>query len=333
MMGHVVTRSRRVSLAIREPHHPQTVPAKEAMNVHLQNPLTENRHLLGEWVDWLKRNRYAPTTIYGYMRIVQKLIDARPEFPVEKLTAEDLERYFEGRGLSNATYKTQMETLRAWFGWLMRHRRLIRTNPCEAVDMPPVRRRLRHILTPDEFRRLCRTTHHLRELAALHLMFYSGLRINELAHLKVGDLDFERRLVRIRFGKGSQRSGPRERWSVLHRDTIRVLKLYLWQAVKLHPDLWLLGRRSGRPPATASLRWWFAQRRVEAGLPEDVTPHALRSGFCHNLKTHGVSIEVAANLMGHEDMEVTRRIYGRLSLEDMVGIYERAMLPQATERG
>lgn len=303
------------------------------MSVQLQDPLTEGLYLINEWQEWLRRNRYAPSTIAGYIRMARKLIEAHPGRAVEKLTAEDLERYFEKRGIGNTTYSTQLETLRSFFNWLKKHKRLVRSNPCAGVDAPPVRQSLRHITMPEEFARLCKAARKLRDLVVLHLLYFSGLRINELSHVRVGDLDFERRLLRIRMGKGTKRSGPRERWTVLHQESIRVVKLWLWAGMKLHPDHYLLGMRHGRRVGPEALRLRFHKVRVAAGLPPDVTPHTLRHGMIYYLKMHGVSIEVAANLVGHANMEITRRIYGRLTPTDMVAIYEQAVLPRATEGG
>lgn len=283
-----------------------------------------NLSLVSEWEVWLRTHRYAPRTFYGYSRILTRFLQAYPQLPIEKFTPEHIERWLDGRRLSNSAYCTQLDTLRAFFRWLRRHKRLLRSNPCSGVDKPLIRRKASPMATPQQFRALCGTARRLGELVALHLMFYSGLRINELCHVKVGDVDLDRRLVRVREGKGTGRSGPRERWTVLHLGSAAVVKLYLWRAVKLHPDLWLLGRGT-KPLSCQSVRAWFNRNRMSAGLPEDLTPHALRHGFLHMLKVNGVSLEIAANLAGHANLETTRRVYAQLSPEEMRKVYDRAM--------
>ncbi len=156
------------------------------------------------------------------------------------------------------------------------------------------------------------------------MAYYSGLRANELRHLKVGDIDLERRLIHVRFGKGSRRSGPRERWTILHPSTARIVRLWLWRAVKLNPDLWLMGETRRRRDYKA-IRLWMDRSRKQAGLPEGITIHSLRHGFLKLLKLGGASLELAANLAGHDDLETTRRIYGRLTPTEMKGLYDLAL--------
>ena len=243
---------------------------------------------------------------------------------IEFLTPEHIERYLDGHHLANTTYLSQLETLRSFFHWAKRYKRLIRINPCAGVEKPPQRRPVRPMATPEQFAAICHKTKRLEELVALHLMYYSGLRVNELCQVKVGDLDLERRLLRVRFGKGTHRSGPRERWTVINQISLPVITLFLWRAVKLHPDLYLMGKGMNRK-STHGIRRWFAARRTAASLPEDLTPHALRHGFLHLLKIKGVSLEIAANLAGHDNLETTRKVYGRLTPEEMRQVYDQAL--------
>lgn len=278
--------------------------------------------LVDEWASWLWAKRYAPTTIRHYTQSARRLLRWFPEARIEMLTAEHIERYL-ARHRSPGGYVTELENLRSFFRWLQRHKRLIRTNPCAGVDAPDVPDSVRPAVLPDQFAALCRAASSLEVLVALHLMYYSGLRINELRHVRVGDVDMERRLLRVRVGKGSARSGPRERWTILDEASVRVLRLWVWRAVRLHPDAYLLGD-GRRPRSREIIGAWFAHCRRAAGLPRDLTPHSLRHGFIKRLKMLGVSLEVAANLAGHRDLETTRRVYGRLSPEDMRDIYDRA---------
>lgn len=283
----------------------------------------EHSALVEEWASWLERKRYARTTRRNYLGSVRRLLRTFPTTPVEMFTAEHLERYL-SRHRSPGGYVTELENLRAWFQWLRKHKRLIRTDPCAGVDPPAVPDSTRPAVLPDQFRALCKATPHLEALVAWHLMYYSGLRVNELRHVKVADVDLERRLLRVTTGKGSRRSGPRERWTILDESTVPVIRLWAWRAVRLHPDAYLLGN-GRRPRNRATIAAWFAECRRAAGLPADVTLHSLRHGFIKRLKLLGVSIEVAANLAGHQDLEVTRRVYGSLTPEEMRGIYDRAV--------
>lgn len=282
---------------------------------------TDHALLVAEWEAWLRRKRYAPTTVRDYVRVARGLLAAHPGVPVEAFTAEHLERHL--APLSAGSFVADLERLRAFFTWLWKSKRLVRHNPCADVEPPEVPDAVRPAVLPDQFRALCRAAPCLEALVFLHLLYHSGLRVNEARNVRVGDLDLERRILRVRAGKGTRRSGPRERLTVIAPESVPVLRLWLWRAVRLHPDLWLLGDGRHRRSRHVLDAWWAACRSG-AGLPPEVTPHSLRHGFVKKLKRLGVSIDIVANLVGHKDMEVTRKVYGPPTIEEMRDIVERA---------
>jgi len=303
----------------------QTIP----ISTRPVQPANEHERLLEEWRNWLVLHRYAHLSVRRYVRSARNLFAAYPTVALEQLSAEHIERMLAVRPLSAYSYAHAVVALRPFFEWCRKSKRLIRSNPCNGVDVPKIRPKPRPAVLPEQFTRMCHAAPSLEALLAMHLMYFSGLRINELLNVRVGDADLERRLLRVREGKGARRSGPRERWTVIHVETARVLQLWLWRAVKLHPDLWLLGE-TRRKRAYKVVNRWMDEARQAAGLPNDVTPHSLRHGFAKAGKLRGVSIEVVAALMGHENLETTRKIYGALTPEEMREVYDRAMTPTGT---
>lgn len=287
---------------------------------------TDNLALLAEWQEWLRRNRYAPTTIDGYARASRRFLREFPDTDPSLWTAEHVERHLDGLRLSAASYVTTLADLRPFFKWLRRSKRLLRGDPCASIDPPTPAKKMRHALLPDQFKALCRAAPHLKSLVAFHLLYHSGLRIGELVWVRVGDVLLDRRLVHVLHGKGSRRSGPRERWTVLHPESAKVVRLWLWRSVRLHPDLYLLGVRRGlRPISRTAVRLWLAAARGKAGLPAEVTPHALRHGFNKWCKIHGIPIEVTAAFMGHDDLKTTWQVYGSMTPDELREVYDRAL--------
>lgn len=287
---------------------------------------TDNYILAAEWKAWLQRNRYASTTIDAYTRAARRFLADYADVDPGRYTPEHVEHHLDRLRLSTGSYVVELERLRAFFRWLRKSKRLLRGDPCAGIDPPTPAKKMQHALLPDQFKALCRAAPHLKSLVAFHLLYHSGLRIGELVRVRVGDVLLDRRLVHILHGKGSRRSGPRERWTVLHPESAKVVRLWLWRSVRLHPDLYLLGVRRGlRPISRTAIRLWLATARAQAGLPREITPHTLRHGFNKWCKLHRVPLEVTAALMGHDDLKTTWQVYGAMTPDELRQVYEQSL--------
>src|SRR5207237_3707196 len=87
----------------------------------------------------------------------------------------------------------------------------------------------------------------LRNRAALTTAYGAGLRVCEVAALKVGDIDSSRMVIRLEHG-----TGGKDRYVMLSPQLLRILRAY-WRLAK--PAVWLFpGRRGDRPVRTATLQ-------------------------------------------------------------------------------
>lgn len=141
----------------------------------------------------------------------------------------------------------------------------------------------------------------LSDAAAVALLLHTGLRVSELAHLKLGDLLLTGRkaTLTVRAGKGTkQRTLP------LNKDARQMLEQWLAVCPPIAADTLFAGQR-GEPMSTRSVQLAVSRLAELAGLP-DVTPHTLRHTFAKSLMDNGVSLEKVAALLGHESLDTTR---------------------------
>lgn len=157
-----------------------------------------------------------------------------------------------------------------------------------------------------------------RDYALFSFLYGCGLRIGEALALNIGDLREEDGMIRI-MGKGSK-----ERM-VPYLDTVKKrLEQY-----KTHcpfpeePDrplfLGTKGKRLNQGMAQKSLR----TIRKNLGLPDNVTPHALRHSFATHLLGQGLNLREIQELLGHESLTSTQR-YADVNHEDMLNIHRKA---------
>lgn len=165
-------------------------------------------------------------------------------------------------------------------------------------------RKLPVVLSVDEVARLLQATTCLKHQAALSVAYGAGLRVAEVAHLKVRDIDSERMLIRVERGKGGQ-----YRNAMLAADLLALLRQW-WQVGRqqgvMHRDGWLFpGQHAMKPISTRQLHRIVVEAAYAADIAKRVGPHTLRHSFATHLLEDGVDIRVIQTLLGHAKLENT----------------------------
>ncbi len=166
-----------------------------------------------------------------------------------------------------------------------------------------------------------------RDRAILELLYATGMRISELAGLRLSDIDPERQIA-IVFGKGSK-----ERVVPFGRHALKALQSWLSAGGRpaFAPTRWARrtdeealfissrGRRMTRQAA-----WVVVRRAAEkVHLEDKVTPHVLRHSCATHLLEHGANIRVVQELLGHAAITTTQ-VYTKVSNELLRREYEAA---------
>jgi len=172
--------------------------------------------------------------------------------------------------------------------------------PWEVEKIPRAKRPVKMpvILDKEEVRKLLSVTKNLKHKAMLMMAYSSGLRISEVAHLKVGDIDTARMTVLVRQGKGKK-----DRYTILSRAALETLILYLR---KYKPTSWLFpGAISGRPITTSTIGFVMRHAKKKAGITKRVSVHSLRHAFATHLLEEGTDIRSVQALLGHRSLKTT----------------------------
>ena len=159
----------------------------------------------------------------------------------------------------------------------------------------------------------------LRDAAMLEVMYASGVRVAELVGLDLGDIDTERRLLRV-VGKGDK-----ERRVPIGLPALRALDRWLSEG---RPQLAgehsaaavFLGRRGRRIDPRVVRR---SVTVATAELGESVSPHALRHSSATHMVEGGADLRTVQEFLGHESLATTQ-IYTHVSAERLRRVYERA---------
>jgi integrase/recombinase XerD len=167
----------------------------------------------------------------------------------------------------------------------------------------------------------------LRDRAILETLYATGMRISELAGLRLGDLDTDRALA-VAYGKGSK-----ERLVPIGRQAVSALEAWLGAQGRgaMAPERWARrvdaeavfistrGRRMSRQAVWQVVR--TAAKKVK--LEDRVSPHVLRHSCATHLLEHGADIRVVQELLGHATITTTQ-VYTKVSPELLRRVYEKA---------
>ncbi len=156
------------------------------------------------------------------------------------------------------------------------------------------------VLNAEEVARFLEAVPGLRNRIVLTTAYAAGLRVGEVARLKVASIDSKRMLIHIENGKGG-----RDRYAMLSPRLLKILRAY-WKRVQ--PGLWLFpGQNPSRHVSTRAVQdaCRAARRRARIGKP--VTVHTLRHSFATHLLESGIDIRIIQVLLGHTDLGSTAR--------------------------
>jgi site-specific recombinase XerD len=168
------------------------------------------------------------------------------------------------------------------------------------IPYPRKPRKLPVILSPAEVQRFLAAIKQLKYRAILMTAYAAGLRLSEVIHLQVTDIDSRRMTIRVRQGKGQK-----DRYVMLSATLLKLLPVY-WRSEQ--PRTWLFpGRQSHLPIEDSSVQRVCRQAGRDAGLAKPVTVRVLRHCFATHLLEAGANIRVIQTLLGHRHLSTTQR--------------------------
>ncbi len=257
---------------------------------------------------------------------------------LDKVSREDVEEYLEYLSLYKRDGEEVMNdergksrklaSLRSFFNFYFRNE-LIETNAPALVPMPKIHEKEIIRLEPDEVATLLdqveagtnltkkQMDYHsktvVRDMAILTLLLGTGIRVSECVGLNINDIDFPNTRLKVR------RKGGYEDVVYFGEEVEKALLSYLDERKLIipfegHEDAFFLSLQNKR----ISVRSVEKLVKKYSGLVTNVkkiTPHKLRSTFGTNLYNETGDIYLVADVLGHKDVNTTRKHYAAMKDE------------------
>lgn len=195
-------------------------------------------------------------------------------------------------GFSESYFKQTVFGMRFWF-------RLFDKED-SAIQLPVIKKekKLPEVLPQEECKALFKAPGTLKHRFLLAFAYPSGLRMNELRHLKISDVDTDRMQIRVRQGKGKK-----DRYAILSKSIKDKLPFYL---SKVKPQTYLFeGQTPGEMMGERSIQYVISEALRKTGIQEKVSMHTLRHSFATHLLEDGVDIYTIQHLLGHAHLRTT----------------------------
>ncbi len=260
-------------------------------------------------------------TISNYAREVRLLLDNSGATALADLRAHDIRRIIatlHARGLSG---RSLARTLSAWRGFYhyLDKRHGYTHNPCEGLRAPKHARTLPRSLSVEQVAHLLDSPDDsalaVRDNAIFELFYSSGLRLTELATLKLTQLDLIQGEVNVT-GKGNKSR-------LIPLGSHAIASLRRWFAQRTDAGDYVFPGRNGKHLSQRAIELRLKRRAEQIGLDTKVHPHVLRHAFASHLLQSSGDLRAVQELLGHASISTTQ-IYTQLDFQHLAATYDQA---------
>jgi integrase/recombinase XerD len=270
----------------------------------------------------------ARNTILSYARDIRKFLGffKAGKLAWNRVSEETVVRFIHREslaGLSARSLARLISALRSFFKFLVLSG-FVNKDPSSQLTTPSTWRPLPKFLTVKEVEELLRAPDDkkprgVRDRAMLEVLYGSGLRVSELASLKLAEVNLEDGFLICR-GKGGK-----ERIVPLGRSACGAVGRYLAEVRPLvvsgERDELFLSRR-GKPFTRQGLWKLIRQHARKAGLAAKISPHILRHSFATHMLERGADLRSVQLMLGHSQITTTQ-IYTHVSRERLRRAYDQ----------
>ncbi len=277
--------------------------------------MDNNRKYLNEYLEHLKNILFfSSNTIRAYDQDTKQFFDYIKENKL-KVNKDNIRDFISDvflRSKNKATIARKIYAIRSFYAFLL-SRGKVEKNPFDGIRTPKTDKKLPEILTEKEMGEFLDNIPsdgflNIRNKALFELLYAAGLRVSEIANIKVSDIDKRERLIRV-LGKGKK-----ERIVPFNKKSLDLINVYQEEIFK----------KFGNKTEYVFLNYKGAkisERSIERIL-EKLFPHLFRHSFASHLLQRGANLRVIQELLGHSNLVTTEK-YTSLNYSDLLKTYNK----------
>lgn len=268
---------------------------------------TDQQHLL-DFENLLRIKKYSESTLKNYRNEFGVFLQtATGRVDIDLLTEAQLSGYLlyliEKKNYGESRLNTAVSVLKFYYEKVSHKPRL-------HFDLPRPRKRhpLPKVIDKQSVLKLLSAPDNTKHKTMLMCAYAAGLRVSEVAHLKLTDIDSKRMTIHIEQGKGKK-----DRYVMLSEKLLNQLRLYFKE---YKPKEYLFEGQYGGAITTRTIQKIFTDAKQKVGINQKVGIHSLRHSFATHLHESGIDIKYIGDLLGHKDVKTTS-IYTHVSKREI----------------
>lgn len=258
----------------------------------------QNERIIKRYGACLMIDGKSQKTIGAYLGTIRRFVEFIQK-PLPDIGVYDLRYYLaceKERGISNRTLENTRANLSALFQW-MTLEEIIPKNPCMNIKPVKFQNEIKRAFSDVEIDQLRTGCISSKDRAMIEFMLASGVRVSELTDMNVGDIDFEKRTVHVRNGKGGK-----DRITYMNDVAAVHLKRYLTDRKETGEALFY--NKKHVRIGTGGVRFILKEVAKRSGVT-NVHPHRFRRTFATGLAARGMKVQEIQRLLGHSTIQTT----------------------------
>jgi site-specific recombinase XerD len=254
---------------------------------------------------YLKRRNYSPHTVRYYLNVIKQFV-IWLNVPLEQAGYKNIEAYIDylhQKRMQPASINLYLAIIRVFYNYLKYEKSLKLTNPVKANCRLRVPKPLPRALRVEQIDAFFDVIDSVRDWAMFRLMLRCGLRVEEVAHLSLGDIDLKQRRILVVDGKGGK-----DRVVYISDDAADGLMAYLKQRSHRRAKKVFLvekGDYKGHPISVRGIQKRMEYYAKKSGLK--LSCHHLRHTMATQLLNAEAQAESIQDLLGHNWISTTER--------------------------
>lgn len=280
-----------------------------------------------EFVDYLKIvKNYSDNTIRNYeidLDEYKVFLDHKgiTNYNVDYKIVREYIEYLNKLNYKSNTISRRISALRSFYKFLYKKNK-VSINPMVLINNPKKEKELPKFLYVNEIEELLsqmdNSIQGIRDHLIIELLYSTGIRVSELVNIKIKDIDFNNKIIKI-IGKGSK-----ERIVIYGSYLKNVLNNYLNNSrcfIKNYNNTdYLVINMNGNKITDRSIRNIINKYMKMTTIQKRISPHTLRHTFATHLLDNGCDLRAVQELLGHSDLGTTQ-IYTHISNERLRDVY------------
>lgn len=289
------------------------------------------KEFIDMFLDYLSVERgLSNNTILSYRQDLETYIaflTSKKVSSLDKLDREAIRSFMFNRkdkGISANSIARNLVAIKVFHRFLVRERLALK-NPTEFIDSPKLLKRIPETLSVIEVDKLLegpdtKDKLGIRDKAILETMYATGMRVSEVAGIKIENINLDVGFVRC-VGKGGK-----ERIVPIGRKAIKAIKNYIEKSRTLltvaNNSGFLFLSRLKKPLSRQSLWKIIKHYALVTKIKKPLKPHILRHSFATHLLEHGADLRVVQEMLGHSNISTTQ-IYTHIQKERLKQIHHQ----------